>query len=184
MENHNETIDNQDNRENQEAPPPECEENPQPAPEEQEEPKSELEQLQEKHDALGDQYLRLLAEYDNFRKRSQREKDEIYANATWGVLGKLLPIQDNFERAAQYDCASEEFAKGFGMIEKAFGEALASFGVEAFGEVGEPFDPKMHHAVMHIEDENLGENVVAQVLQKGYKVGERILRHAMVQTAN
>jgi len=141
-------------------------------------------ELQAQYDALQDQHLRLLAEYDNFRKRSAREKDESYRNATAAVLQKFLPVQDNFERAAGYDTASEEFAKGFAMIEKSLGDTLASFGVEAFGEVGEDFDPQRHHAVMHIEDEALGENVVAAVLQRGYQMGDKILRHAMVQTAN
>ena len=138
----------------------------------------------EEYNELEDKYLRLRAEYDNFRKRSQREKDESYAAATAGVLLKLLGVQDNFERAAQYDCGSAEFAKGFELIEKNFADTLASFGVEPFGEVGDSFDPQLHHAVMHIEDENLGENVVALVLQKGYKIGDKILRCAMVQTAN
>ena len=149
-----------------------------------EEQPSEPEALQQKYDELNDRHLRLLAEYDNFRKRSAREKDESYRNATASVLQKILPIQDNFERAAGYDCASEEFAKGFTMIEKALSETLASFGVEPLGEVGEAFDPQKHHAVAHIDDDELGENVVAAVLQKGYKMGEKILRHAMVQTAN
>jgi len=153
-------------------------------PEGEEGLKDEARLLQEKYNELHDKHLRLMAEYDNFRKRSQREKDEIYSNATFAVLAKLLPVQDDFERARQYDCNSEEFAKGFEMIEKNFAVALSSFGVEAFGEVGEAFDPQKHHAVMHIEDESLGENVVAQVLQRGYKMGDKILRCAMVQTAN
>jgi len=147
-------------------------------------PEVEADPLQQRYDELEDKYLRLRAEYDNFRKRSQREKDEIYANATASVLLKLLGVQDNFERAAQYDCGSTEFAKGFELIEKNFADTLASFGVEAFGEVGESFDPERHHAVMHAEDENLGENVVAAVLQKGYMVGDKVLRCAMVQSAN
>jgi len=150
----------------------------------EEEAGSESEGLQAKCDELNDQYLRLLAEYDNFRKRTAREKDEIFGSAVASVLVKLLPVQDNFERAKQYDCGSEEFAKGFEMIEKNFCDTLCALGVEPFGEVGEPFDPEKHHAVMHIEDETLGENVVAQVMQKGYKMGEKVLRHAMVQTAN
>ena len=149
-----------------------------------EEPGDETALLQEKYDDLQDKHLRLMAEYDNFRKRSAREKDEIYSNATAAVLGKFLPVQDDFERARQYACNSEEFAKGFEMIEKNFSGVLCSLGVEAFGEVGDAFDPQKHHAVMHIEDEALGENVVAQVLQKGYKIGDKILRCAMVQTAN
>ena len=147
-------------------------------------PKDEAALLQEKYDELHERHLRLMAEYDNFRKRSAREKDEIYASATAGVLCKLLSVQDDFERARQYDCNTEQFAQGFEMIEKNFAAALSSFGMQPFGEIGDPFDPEKHHAVMHIEDENLGENVVAQVLQKGYKIGDKILRCAMVQTAN
>ena len=154
------------------------------APLDGEEPLPEPEGPQAQYDELNDRYLRLLAEYDNFRKRSAREKDESYRNATAAVLQKLLPIQDNFERAAGYDCASEEFAKGFAQISKVLTDTLASFGVEAFGEAGEEFDPQRHHAVAHIEDDELGENVVATVHQRGYKMGEKILRHAMVQTAN
>ncbi len=147
-------------------------------------PKSELELLQEKYDQLQDQHLRLMAEYDNYRKRTQKEKDDIYQAATAATLQKILPMQDNFDRASAFECHTEEFAKGYALIEKAFSELLTSFGVEAFGEVGEPFNPELHHAVMHIEDETLGENVIAQVLQKGYRMGDRILRYAMVQTAN
>ena len=141
-------------------------------------------QLQEQLDALQDGHLRLRAEYDNFRKRTAREKDETYKIATGAVLTKMLGVWDNFERAKAYQPTSEEFAKGFELIEKNFADTMASFGVEGFGEVGQPFDPDMHHAVMHIEDESLGENVVAQVMQKGYKMGDKVLRHAMVQTAN
>lgn len=147
-------------------------------------PKSELELLQKKFDQLQDQHLRLMAEYDNYRKRTQKEKDDIYQAATADTLQKFLPLQDNFDRASAFECHTEEFAKGFALIEKSFAELLASFGVEAFGEVGDPFDPELHHAVMHIEDENLGENVIAQVLQKGYRMKDRVLRYAMVQTAN
>jgi len=145
---------------------------------------SALECLQEKYDELNDRYLRLMAEYENFRKRSQKEKDDAYSNAAATVLAKFLCVQDNFERAACHDCASEEFAKGFELIEKGFLEVLASFGVEPVGEVGEAFDPDRHHAVSHIEDDCLGKNAVSEVLQKGYKVGDKVLRYAMVQTAN
>ena len=141
-------------------------------------------ELSEKYDELNDRYLRLMAEDDNFRKRSQKEKDLVFENAVSAVLTKFLAVQDNFERASGYEPTSEEFAKGVEMIEKGFADVLSSFGVEAIGEVGEPFDPERHHAVMHIEDDSLGENVVSQVLQKGYKMGDRILRYAMVQTAN
>lgn len=146
--------------------------------------KSELELLQEQFHQLQDQHLRLMAEYDNYRKRTQREKDEIYQNAKADTLIKLLPVQDNFERAMEFEPQTEEFAKGFELIEKGFLDVMTSFGVETFGEVGDEFNPEMHHAVMHIEDEAFGENIVSQVLQKGYRMGDRILRYAMVQTAN
>ena len=146
--------------------------------------KSELELLQEQHDALNDRYLRLMAEYDNFRKRSAREKDEIYGNAQCAAVSNFLTVLDNFERSLEFDKGSEDFIKGFEMIYTGFKDALSAMGVEVFGKPGDPFSPDMHNAVMHIEDKSLGENVVAQVLQKGYRMGERIIRHAMVQSAN
>ncbi|MDR2908346.1 MAG: nucleotide exchange factor GrpE [Oscillospiraceae bacterium] len=140
--------------------------------------------LRKKYEELLDRNLRLMAEYDNFRKRSQKEKEDIYQNATAAALTKFLPVQDDFERASAFDCQSAEFQKGFSLMEKNFAEVLKSLGVEPVGCVGEAFDPLLHHAVMHIEDDCLGENVVSQVLQKGYKMGDRVLRYAMVQTAN
>lgn len=154
-------------------------ETPEPAPE-----KSEAELLCEQLAEQNDKYLRLLAEYDNFRKRSIKERDELYPAATASAVAKFLPVLDNFERAAAFPHGDDEFGKGFDMILKSFREVLDGLGVEAVGTVGEPFDPAFHNAVMHIEDEGLGENVVSQVLQKGYKIGGRIIRYAMVQTAN
>jgi molecular chaperone GrpE len=148
------------------------------------EEKTQMQEMQEKYDELNDRHLRLLAEYDNFRKRSLKEKDDIYQNAVADTLTKFLAVKDNFDRAAEYEPGGEEFAKGVELIEKGFRDVLASFGVEPVGEHGQPFNPDLHHAVMHIEDENLGENVISQVLQKGYKIGGRVLRYAMVQTAN
>lgn len=140
--------------------------------------------LTEKYNDLNDRYLRLIAEYDNFRKRSQKERDEIYPAATAAAVGKFLPVLDNFERAAAFPHGDDEFGKGFDKIYQGFQEVLTSLGVEPIGEPGEPFDPAVHNAIMHIEDESLGENVISQVLQKGYRIGDRIIRHAMVQTAN
>ena len=145
---------------------------------------SEAEKLRQEYDALNDRYLRLVAEYDNYRKRTQKERDDIYPNATAAALTPFLPVLDNLDRAEQFAPDTEEFKKGFDMICKSIREIMAGMGVEEIGQEGEPFDPQMHHAVMHIEDEELGENVVSQVLQKGYKMGGRILRCAMVQTAN
>lgn len=132
----------------------------------------------------NDKYLRLMAEYDNFRKRSAREKDEIYPNATCVTLGKFLPVLDNFERAMEFDSGTGEFAKGIEMIYQSFKELLESFGVEAFGQVGDDFDPNLYNCVMHVDDEQFGKNAVSMVMQKGYKLGDRVIRHAMVQVAN
>lgn len=151
-------------------------------PEEQE--KSEFELLGEKFAELNERYVRLMAEYDNFRKRSQKERDDIYPNATAAALTKFLPVLDNFERAAVFEYSDNDFGKGFDMIYQSFLETLKSMGVEEIGVPGETFDPALHNAVMHIEDENLGENVVSMVMQKGYKIGDKIIRYAMVQTAN
>jgi len=143
-----------------------------------------LETLQKNTAQLNDRYLRLMAEYENYRKRSTKEKSEIYPQATASAVEKFLPVLDNLERASGFERTTEEFAQGFDMICQSFGQVLGSLGVEEIGQVGEPFDPLLHNAVMHIEDDSLGNNVVAQVLQKGYKIGERVIRHAMVQVAN
>lgn len=145
---------------------------------------NEVEALTQKYNELNDKYLRVIAEYDNFRKRSQKERDEIYPAATASAVGKFLPVLDNFERAAAFPHADDEFGKGFDMIYQNLKEILTGMGVEVIGEAGEEFDPEKHHAVMHIEDESLGENVVASVLQKGYRLNGKVIRYAMVQTAN
>ena len=145
---------------------------------------SEAEKLQQEYDALNDRYLRLVAEYDNYRKRTQKERDDIYPNATVAALTPFLPVLDNLDRAEQFAPGTEDFKKGFDMICKSIREIMVRMGVEEIGREGETFNPQLHHAVMHIEDEELGENVVSQVLQKGYKIGGRVLRCAMVQTAN
>lgn len=144
------------------------------------------EKLNEKENLLteqNDKYLRVVAEYDNFRKRSAKEKEGIYADAYADALTSILPIIDNLERAAGYTDA-DSVLKGVQMILKGADEVLQKMGVEKFGEKGDTFDPNMHNAVMHIEDEALGENVIVEVFQKGYKKGDKIIRYAMVQTAN
>jgi len=153
------------------------------APGEEAQP-DQLELLQQKYDEQSDRLLRLMAEYDNFRKRSQKEKDEMYQNALVASVSKFLPVLDNLERAEQYPRDSEDFKEGLDLIFQELKETMTNMGLVPFGEVGEAFDVEKHHAVLHIEDEALGENVVSQVLQKGYKLGERIVRYAMVQTAN
>ena len=138
-------------------------------------------ELEEKNDL----YLRLAAEYDNFRKRSQREKEALYSDVKANVLGDILPVIDNFERALNESGDDiEGYKKGVEMIFNQLSETLKKHGVESFGEPGDTFDPNFHNAVLHIEDEKFGENAVAQVFSKGYKVGDRVIRPATVQVAN
>ncbi len=131
-----------------------------------------------------DQYLRLAAEYDNFRKRSQKEKDNIYRDAQADTIGKFLSVFDNLERAAEQHTEDEAYKKGVEMTLGGLREVMKNLGVTEFGESGDPFDPNRHNAVMHIERDDLGESVIAQVFQKGFAVGDRVIRFAMVQVAN
>lgn len=150
-----------------------------PAPE-----KTEEEKLQEQIEILNDRLLRTAAEYDNFRRRSQREKDEIYPRATVAAVAQFVPVLDNFERALSTPCADEEFKKGVEMIHQSFQDALKKLGIDEFAQAGDPFDPEMHNAVMHIEDSSLDSSVIVEVFQKGYRLGDRVIRHAMVKVAN
>lgn len=132
-----------------------------------------------------DRYLRLAAEYDNYRKRSQREKEKVGGDTKAYVLGEILPVIDNFERAANNSSADfEAYRKGIEMTFEQMTAIIAKLGAEPFGEVGDKFDPNAYSAVMHIESDELGENEVAQVFSKGYKLGDRIIRFAVVQVAN
>ena len=150
----------------------------------EEETAAEASSPEKQYAELNDRYLRLLAEYENYRKRSTKEKSDIYPSATAAAVEKFLPVLDNLERAAAFERTTEEFAKGFDMICQSFDQVLTNLGVEVVGEVGETFNPDLHNAVMQVEDPELGENVIAMVLQKGYKIGDRVIRYAMVQTAN
>ena len=151
---------------------------------EQEPETSELDTLKADMAKEHELYLRLAAEYDNFRKRSQKEKDNIYRDAQADTVGKFLPVFDNLERAAQQPTEDEAYKKGVEMTLTGLREVMKNLGVEEFGEAGEPFDPNRHNAVMHIERDDLGESVIAQVFQKGFSVGDRVIRFAMVQVAN
>lgn len=141
-------------------------------------------ELQQKYDAEHEAHLRLAAEYDNFRKRTQKEKDASYANGKADAIAKLLPVYDNLARALAQDTQDAAYKKGVEMTMAELERIFQSLGVEIFGTVGDAFDPQLHNAVMHVEDENLGENVLAQVFQKGFRIGERVIRFAMVQVAN
>ena len=138
------------------------------------------EQLAKEHDG----YLRLAAEYDNFRKRSQKEKDELYTVIKAETVGKFLPVYDNLERALAQETADEAYKKGVEMTMNQLVKVMEGLGVTSFGEIGEVFDPARHNAVMHVEQEGLGENVIAEVFQKGFLVGEKVIRFAMVKVAN
>lgn len=130
-----------------------------------------------------DKYLRMAAEYDNFRRRSREEKAAVYADALADTVSELLPIIDNLERAALYD-DGEKVKEGLMMTAKSVSAALEKLGVETMGAVGETFDPNIHNAVFHVEDESFGEGEIVEVFQKGYKKGNKIIRFAMVKTAN
>lgn len=143
----------------------------------------EIAELKKQLEELGDKYARMLAEYDNFRKRSQKEREGIYADAYGDLLGQILPVKDSLEMAMAY-ADDSQLSKGVTMTLDKFNETLNRLGVEQFGEKGDSFNPELHNAILHIEDEELGENVIADVLLKGYKKGDKILRFAMVKVAN
>lgn len=141
--------------------------------------------LEEELKAKSDAYLRLAAEYENYRRRTTEEKTNIYADATAKAIKEILPIGDSIEMALKsVDNAPEEYKKGLELICNQLKASLEKLNVETFGEVGEEFNPELHNAVMKIEDDSLGENTIAQVFQTGYKTGDKIIRHAMVQVAN
>ena len=150
-----------------------------PADEQSEEDKLKAELAESK-----DKYLRLMAEYDNFRKRSAKERLELSASVKGDTVADILPVIDNFERALNTETEDEAYKQGIEMIFKQFNDALTKLGIEAIDPVGETFDPNIANAVNQIEDPELGENVVAQVFQKGYRIGDKVIRYAMVVVAN
>jgi molecular chaperone GrpE len=147
--------------------------------------KQELEAAKAEAAKQKDLLMRTAAEYDNFRKRTEREKDALYTNATSDAVQEFLPVADNLERAlSQKECSVEDLRKGIEMVLKQMNKALEKLGVKPMGEKGEPFDSQFHNAVSHVEDEKVGENVIMEVYQKGYMIGDKVVRHAMVQVAN
>lgn len=145
---------------------------------------SELDKKEKELAEQKDKYLRLMAEYDNFRKRTAKEKSETYSDAVSKTMCDILPVIDNFERAISSDSADEGFKSGVVMIFNQFKDVLKKLGVEEINPIGEQFDPNVANAVNQIEDENYGENTVAQVFQKGYRLGDKVIRYAMVVVAN
>ena len=130
-----------------------------------------------------DKYLRVCAEYDNFRRRSQKERESVYSDAYSDAINALLPVLDNLGRAVGCE-DPKALADGLALILKSFDEGLAKLGIEEIKAVGETFDPERHYAVLHVEDENYGENEVVEVLQKGYIRGDKVIRYAVVKVAN
>lgn len=145
---------------------------------------SELESLKDQVAGQEDKYLRLAAEYDNYRKRTAKEKESLWTDVKADTAGAFLPVYDNLERALKQDTADEAYKKGVEMTMTQLKDVLSKLGVTEIDAAGQPFDPKLHNAVMHVEDENLGENTVAEVFQAGFQLGEKVIRFAMVKVAN
>lgn len=151
-----------------------------------------ISELNEKIEVLGknindqkDKFLRLAAEYDNYRKRTEKDKLQIYDNAVGDTILSILPIADSIDLALKSsEKANEDYKKGLLMIKDQLNVSLAKLNVESFAEKGDKFDPNIHNAISHVDDENLDENVIFEVFQKGYKIGEKVIRHAMVIVAN
>lgn len=134
--------------------------------------------------ALNDKYLRLYAEYDNFRRRSQKEKEGIYSDAKADTLKEFLPVYDNLVRALATATQDEAYAKGVEMIMAQFNKTMEKLGVTRIESLGQKFDPELHNAVMHVDDETKDENEIAEVFQEGFKLGDKVIRFAMVKVAN
>ena len=144
----------------------------------------EVNPWEEKYNAERDAHLRVAAEFDNFRKRTIKEKEASYGNGKADAVAKILPVYDNLERTLNQETSDAAFKKGVEMTMTELVKILNALGVEIFGQVGDSFDPKLHNAVMHIDDETKEENVISMVFQKGFKIGDKVVRFAMVQVAN
>ena len=144
----------------------------------------EMEQLKQQVQELKDQNLRQYAEFDNFRKRTQREKLESYKNATADCVLQFITVLDNLERALDAEKEDSSMKKGVEMIATQFKEVMAKMDVHEINALNQPFDPELHNAVNQVQDENYGENTICQVFQKGYQMGDKVIRHAMVVVAN
>ena len=144
----------------------------------------EVNPWEEKFNTLTDTHLRLAAEFDNFRKRTVKEKEASYGNGKADAVAKMLPVYDNLERALQQNTEDAAYKKGVEMTMTELVKIFTNLGVEIFGNVGDAFDPELHNAIMHNEDPSLGENTVSMVFQKGFKLGDKVVRFAMVQVAN
>ena len=145
---------------------------------------TEYNDLKIQYDDLDDRYKRLLAEFDNFKKRTEKEKTSIYGMVTGDVVATMLPIMDNLEKAAENKTEDIAYQEGVKLVARQFEEALKNFGLEEIETIGKTFDPEFHEAVSHVEDETVGEQVIVQEFRKGYKIGNKVVRHSMVIVAN
>ena len=146
--------------------------------------KAQLKEEKEKSDEYYEHLKRNMAEFDNFKKRISKEKDMMYNTISADIISELLPILDNFDKALNAETADESYKNGMAMIYNQFNETLQKLGVEEIDALNKVFDPNFHEAVMHIEDESFGEKEIVEVFRKGYKIGDKIIRHAMVKVAN
>ena len=144
----------------------------------------ELEALKKNLSDQEDKFLRLAAEYDNYRRRSQKEKESAWADSRAETAAAFLPVYDNLERALKQDTADEAYKKGVEMTMTQLKEVLTKLGLEEIPALGQPFDPNLHNAVMHVEDDSVGENTIVEVFQAGFKAGDKVVRFAMVKVAN
>ncbi len=163
---------------------PEAEQKPDKKAEKKSEKAPTKKSLEEELAAERDKYLRLLAEYDNFRRRSAKERENIYTDVRCETLKKFLPVYDSLSRALAQTPEDDACRKGLEMIMTQYEKSLEQLGVVMIEAVGQPFDANLHNAVMHIEDENYGENVIVEEFEKGFKIGDKILRYSMVKVAN
>lgn len=144
----------------------------------------QISKLKDELEDIKDRHTRLIAEFDNLKKRSAKERENLYGSIMGDVISSLLPVMDNLEKATEAESKDEEYKKGIELVLKQFKDVLSANGVTEIEAVGQPFDPSIHEAVSSIQDENLGEKIVAQEYRKGYKIGNRVIRHSMVVVAN
>ena len=144
----------------------------------------ELNKLKEEFDELDDRYKRMFAEFENYKKRSQKEKEGIYGMITGDVVASMLPVMDNLQKAAEAKSEDIGYQEGVKLVYRQFAEALKSLGLEEIETVGKRFDPEFHEAVSHIQDDTKGEQEIVQEYRKGYKIGNKVVRHSMVIVAN
>lgn len=144
----------------------------------------ELEKLREEYNELDDRYKRMFAEFENYKKRSQKEKEGIYGMITGDVVASMLPVMDNLQKAAEAKSEDVGYQEGVKLVYRQFAEALKGLGLEEIETVGKRFDPEFHEAVSHIEDNTKGEQEIVQEYRKGYKIGNKVVRHSMVIVAN